>query len=117
MRFIIDAHLPLYYKTKLVSEGHDATHTSELPGKNGTDDFEIIRISIDEQRVVITKDSDFRDAFLLRQEPYKLVLIKTGNLRLKEMKQLFDHHFELLINSLENASFIELYQQELFIIM
>jgi predicted nuclease of predicted toxin-antitoxin system len=55
MKFIVDAHLPFYWKTKLVEKGHDAIHTSELPRQNRTDDFEIIEISLEESRIVIKR--------------------------------------------------------------
>jgi len=32
------------------------------------------------QRAVITKDEDFVDMFLLRHQPYKLLLVSTGNM-------------------------------------
>ena len=116
MKFIIDAHLPVYWKEKLAEKGHDAIHTSELPEKNRTGDFEITRISLEENRIVITKDTDFVDSFLLHQEPFKLVLIKTGNVRLREMKRLFDKHVDSLLLALKDSALIEMYKEELLVI-
>ncbi len=116
MKFIVDAHLPFYWKEKLVENGHDAIHTSELPDQNRTNDFEITRISLEEKRIVITKDSDFLDSFLLHHKPYKLVLVRTGNVRLIGMKQLLDEQVDSLLTALKDSSLIELYQDELLII-
>jgi predicted nuclease of predicted toxin-antitoxin system len=59
MRFIIDAQLPFKLASFLRKIGHDAVHTSDLPNKNFSEDNEIIRYSIDNDAVVISKDVDF----------------------------------------------------------
>jgi len=47
-----------------------------------------------EQYVVVTKDEDFVDTFLLRHEPYKL-LIATGNITNDDLERLFQHNLEI----------------------
>jgi predicted nuclease of predicted toxin-antitoxin system len=42
----------------LFERGFDAIHTLDLPRQNVTDDLEINRISLEENRIVISKDSD-----------------------------------------------------------
>ncbi|MFM9952284.1 MAG: DUF5615 family PIN-like protein [Saprospiraceae bacterium] len=59
MKFIVDAQLPKSLARLLREYGHDAIHTLELPRRNRTDDYEINEISLQELRVVISKDSDF----------------------------------------------------------
>jgi predicted nuclease of predicted toxin-antitoxin system len=54
MKFLIDAHLPKRLSVFLKQTGHDAIHTSDLPSGNRTKDSEIIRISLEEGRAVIT---------------------------------------------------------------
>jgi predicted nuclease of predicted toxin-antitoxin system len=80
----------------------------ELPNKNVTDDLEINRISLAEQRVVISKDSDFYDSYSAKQEPFKLLYLTAGNIRNKDLIELFDKNFLLIIHSLQNGSVIEL---------
>ena len=60
--------------------GHDTIHTLDLPDANRTTDAEINELSARDLRVVITKDTDFVDSFLLFHRPYKLLLISTGNI-------------------------------------
>lgn len=43
----------------LVAAGHDAIHTSALPDRNKTTDAVINEIPVPEDRVVISKDTDF----------------------------------------------------------
>jgi predicted nuclease of predicted toxin-antitoxin system len=108
MKFLIDAQLPVRLSYLLKSMGHDAIHTKELALKNATPDTEINILSIREQRIVITKDSDFWDSFYVSQEPYKLLLITTGNISNKDLESLFVNNLEQLVNLLENNSLVEM---------
>ncbi|MCL1494424.1 MAG: DUF5615 family PIN-like protein [Pseudanabaena sp. Salubria-1] len=108
MKFLIDAQLPVRLSYLLKSMGHDAIHTKELALKNATPDTEINTLSIREQRIVITKDSDFWDSFYVSQEPYKLLLVTTGNISNKELESLFVNNLEQLVNLLENNSLVEM---------
>ena len=57
--------------------GYDVIHTRDLPQQNKTMDSEINAISMQQERMVVTKNRDFLDSFLLRQQPYKLFLVTT----------------------------------------
>lgn len=60
------------------------------------------------ERVVITKDLDFLNTYLINQQPYKLVYVTTGNLKNKQLLDLFRSQLEPLIQTLENAQVVEL---------
>jgi predicted nuclease of predicted toxin-antitoxin system len=75
MKFLVDAQLPRRLAQWLQTAGHDTLHTRDLPQQNATPDQDINALSIAQQRIVITKDTDFLNSFLTRQEPYKLLLI------------------------------------------
>jgi len=97
--------------------GFDCVHTLDLPNKNLTTDQTIRVISLQEQRIVITKDSDFFHSFLLKREPYKLVFVTIGNMGTSGLKQIFKTHFNEIISALKNHSMIELNQQGIKIII
>ncbi|MCO6492221.1 MAG: DUF5615 family PIN-like protein [Phaeodactylibacter sp.] len=80
MKFLIDAHLPMALKNWLVDRGHDVIHTRDLPQKNETDDMDIIRIADDQDRIVISKDSDFQKYHVLFGRPGRILMITTGNI-------------------------------------
>jgi len=80
MKFVVDAQLPERVARWLQASGHEAIHTKDLPDGNRTPDSTINELSLREHYVVVTKDEDFVDTFLLRHEPYKLLLIATGNI-------------------------------------
>ncbi len=79
MKFIVDAQLPKSLAAWLREQGHDVVHTLEMPLKNATDDLEINALSLKEQRIVISKDSDFFDRYFQKVEPYKLLFLTVGN--------------------------------------
>jgi predicted nuclease of predicted toxin-antitoxin system len=107
MKFLVDAQLPRRLARWLQAEGHDAIHTRDLSEGNRTGDATINEISSREQRVVITKDEDFVDMFLLRHQPYKLLLVATGNIRNSELEQLFQKNLEHIVRAFETYDFVE----------
>ncbi|MHC5773842.1 DUF5615 family PIN-like protein [Nostoc sp.] len=80
MKFLVDAQLPVRLARFLKTLGYDTIHTRDLPGENATPDNEINAVSIQQNRILITKDVDFVNSFLTVQQPYKLLLITTGNI-------------------------------------
>jgi len=108
MKFLVDAHLPPGLCGLLQAAGHDARHTLQLPAKNLTPDSAINVLSAKEKLVVISKDTDFYYSHLLRQAPYKLVLVRTGNIRIRELKDLFARNLPLIEQALKTHSLVEL---------
>ncbi|WP_242038841.1 DUF5615 family PIN-like protein [Anabaena lutea] len=94
---------------------HNSLHTKNLPLKNATPDSEINKISILEQRIVITKDKDFLDSFLIKQEPYKLLMITTGNISNKQIEQLFLQNITQIIELFLTYDFLEMTRDSLII--
>jgi predicted nuclease of predicted toxin-antitoxin system len=108
MKFLVDAQLPVRLARFLESAGYDTLHTRDLPDRNATSDAVINSISVQEQRIVITKDSDFVQSFLLQGQPHKLLIITTGNIKNSELESLFENHLEHLAELFESHSYIEL---------
>jgi predicted nuclease of predicted toxin-antitoxin system len=117
MKFIVDAHLPARLCAALQAAGHDALHTRQLPAQNATSDLVISALSLQEQRVVITKDTDFFHSHVLSGEPWKLLLIRTGNIRAHDLTALFERHLPAIITALEHNSLVELDRQTVQVIM
>jgi hypothetical protein len=59
MRFVVDAHLPRRLCGVLARHSHEAGHSLDLAAGNASSDEDINRISLDDRRVVISKDTDF----------------------------------------------------------
>jgi predicted nuclease of predicted toxin-antitoxin system len=108
MKFIIDAHLPRRLVSRLREAGIEAIHTLDLLMGNRTPDSIINELSIREQYIVITKDADFVNSFLLHHKPYKLLLISTGNISNKELETLFLSNIKQIAENFEMFNFIEI---------
>lgn len=108
MKFIVDAQLPIALSYLLKHRGYDAIHTMELPDSNASSDELITSIAIQEDRVVITKDSDFLESYLINSQPKKLLLVKTGNIHNKSLISLFDSNLTLIVEMLTRNNLVEL---------
>lgn len=108
MKFLVDAQLPRQLARFLQKAGYDTVHTRDLPAGNATPDSVINVLSITEQRVVITKDADFIQSFLLQNQPYKLLLVATGNIKNTDLEALFQQHLSQLVDLLQTHSYVEL---------
>jgi predicted nuclease of predicted toxin-antitoxin system len=108
MKFIVDAQLPRPLAVWLKNKGFEAIHTLDLPQQNLTDDMDIIKLSMVNQYIVISKDSDFFDYYVLKQQPHKLILLTTGNIVNKKLIQLFEDNFEQLVQFIENNQVVEM---------
>lgn len=115
MKFIVDAQLPKTLSDFIKSKGIDSIHTLELPDKNKTQDGYITQLATNEQYIVITKDADFLESYVLRKEPPKLLLLRTGNIRNSELISLFDKHIEFIARLFSTHSLIEVSKTEIVV--
>ena len=115
MNFLIDAQLPKLLSDFIGSRGHDSVHTSELPERNATTDSQIIEISTNERRVVITKDSDFLESFIVNRCPKKLVIVKTGNVCNADLMLVFKNNFEKVCSLLKENDLLEMSMTEIIV--
>ena len=113
MKFLIDAQLPRRLAIFLRQAGYEATHTLDLPEGNRTTDRTLITLSFVTESIVVTKDSDFVESFVLRSEPWKLLLISTGNIRNDELFTLFQINTHQVAEAFNTYSFVELNQTSL----
>lgn len=115
MKFLVDAQLPRRLSEALKSAGHDSVHTLDLPNGNKTTDREINTMSIEEQRIVISKDSDFVESLLVSEKPYKLLYLATGNITNRVLQQLLEKNMAEIEKALENHRLVELTPESLII--
>jgi predicted nuclease of predicted toxin-antitoxin system len=117
MKFILDAQLPPSLCQVFASAGHDATHTLDLPEQNASRDSVLNDVSVSEQRVVVTKDTDFYYSHLLHRRPWKLVLVRTGNMRLRDTKALFATNLPAIASALASCTLVEIDRQAMRVVV
>ena len=115
MKFLVDAQLPVRLARFLQASGYDTLHTRDLPQQNATSDSAINDISIEQRRVVITKDADFVDSFFTVQKPSKLLLVSTINIRNSELEEIFKNNLSVLVSLLQNNDYVEINRQEVIV--
>jgi predicted nuclease of predicted toxin-antitoxin system len=111
VKFLVDAHLPPSLSVALGAMGHDSVHTRDLPALNRTRDRAINELSLSEQRVVISKDTDFFYSHILQGRPWKLLLVRTGNIGSAELRALILRHLPTVLEALETHSLVEIDRQ------
>ena len=62
---------------------------------------------MDEERVVISKDSDFFYSHLLQGRPWKLLLVQTGNISTRDVVDLFGRHLSATAVALTTHTLVE----------
>jgi len=115
MKFIVDAHIPKKLSLFLSWKGFDSIHTLDLPDKNRTKDSQINQISIDEKRVLISKDLDFIESMLISNKPYKLIFISTGNITNKRLLEIFSKNIEKIVEYLDDCRLIEITNENIIV--
>ena len=104
----MDAHLPRRLCVLLARHGHDALHTLELPAGNATKDRIVNQISIDDQRIVISKDSDFFYSHLLQGRPWKLLLVRAGNISTEDLCEMFERNLAAIDVAMQTHTLVEI---------
>jgi len=115
LKFLVDAHLPKKLALLISWKGYDALHTLDLPNKNRTKDSEINQFSLNEKRVVISKDLDFIESLLISNKPYKLLYISAGNITNKALLDIFSKNIEKIVEVLESNRVVELTRDNIII--
>jgi predicted nuclease of predicted toxin-antitoxin system len=108
VKFLVDAQLPRRLARELVDLGHDAIHTLDLPDKNATPDGEIMSVADREDRIVVTKDGDFRTRHLISGVPRKLLHVTTGNMTNDALLDTFRVHLAEIEAAFEESGHVEL---------
>ena len=69
----------------------------EAAGLLSTEDDDIWEYALNRSLIVLTKDSDYRQFSLERGHPPKVILVRIGNCRVREVESLLrDHYSEIM---------------------
>jgi len=104
MKFLCDVHISFKIQKLLVSLGFEAIHINEILDKWYTSDKDICSYADLNDMIVITKDSDFRDSFFIKQTPKKLVKINLGNISNQELIKILSENI-VAIQKLNSKAF------------
>ncbi len=108
MNFLIDSQLPPALACWIAAQGHQATHVVEL-GLEAADDGVIWEQARQTQAVVVSKDEDFADRWLLHSEGVALVWLRKGNCSNRALLAWLEPVWPEVLKRLEQGeTFVEL---------
>ncbi|WP_077921475.1 DUF5615 family PIN-like protein [Spirosoma sp. 209] len=115
MIYLVDAQLPYLLADVLREKGYDVIHTDDLPDKDETSDSVIRELATRQNRIVITKDTDFQDSYLLFKKPPQLLLVTTGNIKNRKLLDLFRQTIAAIDTLFAQHTFIELTNEDFIV--
>ena len=105
---MVDAQLPYSLAEFLHWKGFDTLHTDDLLLKEKTPDDAIRMLAVEENRIVISKDSAFLDSHLLTGIPPKLLMVTTGNIVNRRLLELFARNISEICLHFQHYNLVEL---------
>ena len=96
LRLLVDTQLPPSLAGFFRQKGFDATHVVDYPLGALMQDKEIISIAKDESRIVVSKDIDFFDYYLLKNYPPAILLLQLGNINNRELFVFMEKHLDTI---------------------
>jgi len=97
MKFLCDVHISYKIVNHLNSIGFEAIHVNEILNKWFTKDKDICHYADTNDLIVLTKDSDFRDSYFVKNTPKKLIKINLGNISNIELIKVLSDNMSSII--------------------
>ena len=112
MDFLCDVHISMKVSKRIEELGHNSTHVNFILNKWNTTDAQITEYAERNNLILITKDQDFRNGFLLNSKPKKLVKINLGNISNKKLSEIIESLLDTihLIEKNHKTFMIEVYE-------
>jgi predicted nuclease of predicted toxin-antitoxin system len=104
LKFIIDTQLPPKLAKFLNQKGFSAIHTTYFPNGHLLDDKTIVEIAVRENLIIITKDSNFLDNYLVQGVPPKILLLQFGNIGNVNLITLFEENLTQIVTMFSNGA-------------
>jgi predicted nuclease of predicted toxin-antitoxin system len=104
MRFLCDVHIRYKLVAFLQKKNCNAYHVNDILSDKAQD-FEIATYADENDCIVITKDEDFKNSFLLSGTPKKLIKLNTDNSSTKQILYIFERNWDIILRASEKSSF------------
>jgi predicted nuclease of predicted toxin-antitoxin system len=110
MRFLCDVHITIKLSKRLQELGHQSEHVNNILDQWHTLDEDIIKYVDAHQGILVTKDQDFRNRYILNKTPQKLIKINLGNISNEVLMNVVEKHIELIseVNKKHKTYMIEI---------
>lgn len=92
MRFPCDVHIPMRLSKHLQRLGFESEHVNNVLKGYSTRDIDIANYCDENNLILITKDRDFKNSFLLGQTPARLIKINLGNVSSSKLVNIIEQN-------------------------
>ena len=99
--FLVDVNLPKYFS--FFNENR-FVFVSDIDLQ--MTDTEIWNYALKTELVILTKDTDFYNRFLVSENTPKIIYFQLGNCSLKQLHQYFNDNWEKIQSKIENSKLI-----------
>lgn len=106
MKFLCDVHISYKIVNFLIGVGFETIHVNSILDKWFTKDEDICKFADENNMIVLTKDSDFKNSFLIRRTPQKLIKISLGNISNNDLINVLEKNLELIQKMNLGTSFL-----------
>lgn len=103
-KYIVDENLPYYFS---IWNNSDYVHINDI--KRLMSDKELWEYARTNKLTIISKDTDFSDRIIASLPPPKIIHIKFGNLRLKDMYRILSENWNEVIMLSEKSKLVNIY--------
>ncbi|PWA07161.1 DUF5615 family PIN-like protein [Flavobacterium psychrotolerans] len=94
MKFLCDVHISIKFVKHINNSGIECVHINTILDKWFTADYTIAKFSDVNNFILITKDFDFKNSFLVNKSPKKLIKINLGNISNEKLIEIFSLNLE-----------------------
>jgi predicted nuclease of predicted toxin-antitoxin system len=107
-RFLVDENLPR--TLQLEEEDH---FVFVVDFRRQMSDTEIWEYAIQNDYIIITKDTDFYDRMVINGPPPKVIWIRIGNTRRRRLEEIIKRSWNKVIPAIEKFDLIEVYEDKI----
>ncbi len=107
-KYLVDANLPCYFS---LWNSEDYIHAFDIDYKMS--DQKIWEYAIENNLTIISKDSDFSQRILLQIPPPRVIHLKIGNLKLKDLHQLLHLNWKQILNLTEQHKLVNVFMDKI----
>lgn len=110
-KFLVDVNLPKYFQ---FFNSPQFIHVVDI--EPTFTDKEIWDYALQNELVILTKDSDFYDRFISSDHAPKIIYFQLGNQTLKELHAFFSKNWSTILNQLDDAGLLIVTKTDLKVI-
>jgi len=108
MRYLIDENLPDYLK---VWASEKYLHVTKI--SKSVSDNEIWKYALENNLIILTKDSDFHERILYRSPPPKVILFKLGNTSTSFLEEFLFRYCKEIEDMIDTLKLVNVYKNKI----